>query len=70
MSTSFPSLGLSTPASMNYFFSVLNWCVSQAAPFLMILFAAYVVGMVARVIYTSIYPQSDVAQIHEIDEEE
>ncbi len=59
MSSSLPSLGLGSPSSMALFWSYVQWGISQAAPFLMILFAAIVMGMIARVIYTAIRPAQD-----------
>ena len=56
---SFPSLGLASPGSMTLFWNIIYWLIAQAAPFLMILFAAIVMGMIARVIYTAIHPAQD-----------
>ncbi len=56
---SFPSLGLASPSSMTLFWSIVKWTLAQAAPFLMILFAAVVMGMIVRVIYTAIRPAQE-----------
>ena len=38
---------------------MVSWLLSQVAPFLMILFAMVVMGMIVGVIYTAIHPAQD-----------
>lgn len=56
MSFSYPSMGITNSSAMSAFWGLVNWALSQVAPYLMILFAAIMVGMVARFIYVSIRP--------------
>lgn len=69
MSYSFPTTPFASASILAYFFSLVNWLLSQAAPWLMILFAIVMVGMVVRVIYDSIHP-AEVDYLYEDEEDD
>lgn len=59
MGYSFPSMGLTNSTNMAYFWSIVTWAMGQAAPWIMMLFAATLGGMVIGMIYRAIHPAED-----------
>ena len=67
MSYSFPTTPFASASNLTYFFSVVNWLMSQAAPWMMLVFAATMMGMVVRMIYVAIRPAEENSQYEEDD---
>ncbi len=53
------SLDLTTTQNMDFFYSVLTWAMGQAAPWIMLLFAASVAGWVVWIIRRALVPAID-----------